>query len=134
VIIAAAAAKPMTVLRIVLTPLLLEKPRPYEENTAVLVALPRAAISVRGGRPPRLPRNLLLDHEHGGLYGAGAEPVQGFLAGVSRCSAGFSRRRDTVMHQVRHPPARHASRNLRPSQAGILKPGHRARVPHAATQ
>jgi len=84
VIIAAAAAKPMTVLRIVLTPLLLEKPWPYEENTAVLVALPRAAISVRGGRPPRLPRNLLLDHEHGGLYGAGAEPVQGFLAGVSR--------------------------------------------------
>jgi hypothetical protein len=36
------------------------------------VALPRAAISVRGGRPPRLPRSLLLDHEHGGLYGAGA--------------------------------------------------------------
>jgi hypothetical protein len=23
-----------------------------------------------------------LDHEHGGLYGFGAEPVQGFLAGV----------------------------------------------------
>jgi hypothetical protein len=53
VIIAAAPTNPMTVLRIVLTPLLLEKPQPYEGNSAVLVALPRAALGVRGGRPPR---------------------------------------------------------------------------------
>jgi hypothetical protein len=35
VIIAAAAANPMTVLRIVLTPLLLEKPQPCGGNSAV---------------------------------------------------------------------------------------------------
>jgi hypothetical protein len=40
------------------------------------------------GEPPFILRP---DHEHCGLYGAGAEPVQGFLAGVSRYSAGFLR-------------------------------------------
>src|SRR5882762_9566365 len=60
--IAAAAAKPMTVLRIVLTPLLLEKPQALEGNTAIPVVLPRAAIGVRGGGPRWLRRNLLLDH------------------------------------------------------------------------
>jgi hypothetical protein len=45
--IAAAAAKPMTVLRIVLTPLLLEKPSPSGGNTAIPVVLPPAAIGVR---------------------------------------------------------------------------------------
>src|SRR5260370_21025121 len=60
--IAAAAAKPMTVLRIVLTPLLLEKPQPSEGNTAIPVVLPRAAIGVRGGGPRWFRRNLLLDH------------------------------------------------------------------------
>src|SRR5258707_4335882 len=81
--IAAAAAKPMTVLRIVLTPLLLEKPQPSKGNTAIPVVLPRAAIGVRGGRSPWSPRNLLLDHKHGGLYGVGTEPAQGFLVGVT---------------------------------------------------
>jgi hypothetical protein len=61
---AAAAAKPMTVLRIVLTTL--EKPSPSGGNTAISVVLPRAAIGVRGGRSPWSPRNLLLDHERGG--------------------------------------------------------------------
>jgi hypothetical protein len=82
---AAAAAKPMTVLRIVLTPL--EKPSPSRGNTAISVVLPRAAIGVRGARSPWSPRNLLLGHEHGGVYRPGAEPVQGFLAGVSAVSA-----------------------------------------------
>ncbi len=62
-IIAAAAAKPMTVLRIVLTPLLLEKPQPSGGNTAIPVVLPRAAIGVRGGRSPWITRNLWLDHQ-----------------------------------------------------------------------
>jgi len=72
--IAAAAVNPMIVLRIVLTPLLLEKPQPHEGNTAVQVALPRAAISVRDRRPPWSAELLLFD-EHGGLYGSSAEPV-----------------------------------------------------------
>jgi hypothetical protein len=52
--IAAAAVKPMTVLRIVLTPLLLEKPQPHDVgNTAVQAALPRAAIGAEAeGRAP----------------------------------------------------------------------------------
>ena len=39
-----------------------------------------------------------LDHEHGGLHGAGAEPVQGFLAGISWIGACGDRRTglDTV--------------------------------------
>jgi hypothetical protein len=40
------------VLRIVLTPLLLEKPQSYEGNSAVPVALPRAALAIRDRRPP----------------------------------------------------------------------------------
>src|SRR5260370_7199412 len=79
----AAAAKPMTVLRIVLTPLLLEKPQPSKGNTAIPVVLPRAAIGVRGGRSPWSPRNLLLDHTHGVLYAVGTEPVQGLLPSVT---------------------------------------------------
>jgi hypothetical protein len=92
VIIAAAAAKPMTVLRIVLTPLWLEKRQPLGGNTAIPVALPRAAIGVRGGRPPWSLRDLLLDHERRGLYGADAELIQGFLArvsGVAECHTIF---------------------------------------------
>src|SRR6266853_1508109 len=41
---------------------LLEKPKPYEGNSAVPVALPRAALAVRGGRPPSMPRNFLQRH------------------------------------------------------------------------
>src|SRR5258706_13604391 len=39
-----------------------------------------------------------LDHEHGGLHGAGAEPVQGFLAGINLIGACGDRRTglDTV--------------------------------------
>jgi hypothetical protein len=33
--------------------------QPYEGNSTVLVALPRAALGARGGRPPWMPRNLL---------------------------------------------------------------------------
>jgi hypothetical protein len=94
VTIAAAATNPMTVLRIVLTPLLLEKPQPYGGNSAVPVALPRAALGVRGGTPPWMLRNLLQcpgmcpGHDTRTIpewlgHGAGAEPVQGFLARLS---------------------------------------------------
>ncbi len=50
----------MTVLRIVLTPLLLEKPQPREGNSAVPVAFAawRRSVSEAEG-PPSMPRNLL---------------------------------------------------------------------------
>jgi hypothetical protein len=43
----------MTVLRMVLTPLLLEKPQPYGGNSAVVVELPHAALGApeTEGRP-----------------------------------------------------------------------------------
>src|SRR5260370_34405944 len=52
-------------------------------------------MGVRVGRPPWSPRNLLLDQERRGPYGADAEPVQGFLAAVNGMSPGGDRRRGT---------------------------------------
>src|SRR5258707_7304061 len=80
--IAAAAAKPMTVLRIVLTPLLLEKPQPSggTQQFRSCCRVRRSASEAEGR--VSCGGTFCSITEHGGLYGAGAEQVPGFLAGV----------------------------------------------------
>src|SRR5216684_8761535 len=56
-IIAAAATNPMTVLRMVLTPLLLEKPQPYGETRQLPSSCRMRRSRPRDGRPPRCDGN-----------------------------------------------------------------------------
>src|SRR5258708_39979029 len=79
--IAAAAAKPMTVLRIVLTPLLLEKPQPSGGTQQF-----RSCCRVRRSASEAEGRvgcggSFCSVTEHGGLYGGSAEQVLGFWLG-----------------------------------------------------
>src|SRR5260370_2815667 len=76
--IAAAAAKPMTVLRIVLTPLLLEKPQPSggTQQFRSCCRVRRSASEAEGR--VSCGGTFCSITGHGGLYGARAERVQGF--------------------------------------------------------
>ena len=70
-IIAAAAAKPVTVLCIVLAPLFLEKPQPYVENTAIPGRVAECGDPCGGQKAAFEPRNFLLDQSMAGLVGVG---------------------------------------------------------------
>src|SRR5258708_34414376 len=86
--IAAAAAKPMTVLRIVLTPLLLEKHQPSggTQQFRSCCRVRRSASEAEGR--VSCGGTFCSITEHGGLYGARAEQVQGFWREGSLLSFG----------------------------------------------